>query len=87
MMANVIDRQGILDNLTSIETTAKLLLNAFVKKTNDAQLVLDEVHREELINQTAEFLSQSRTTILSLSKALNIPADELFQKKILSNEG
>ncbi len=86
-MANVIDRQGILDNLTSIETTAKLLLNAFVKKTNDAQLVLDEVHREELINQTAEFLSQSRTTILSLSKALNIPADELFQKKILSNEG
>jgi hypothetical protein len=87
MMANVIDRQGILDNLTSIETTAKLLLNAFVKKTNDAQLVLDEVHREELINQTAEFLSQSRTTILSLAKALNIPADELFQKKILSNEG
>jgi hypothetical protein len=31
-MNNPIDRPGVLDNLTAIETTAKLLVNAFVKK-------------------------------------------------------
>jgi len=59
-MTNSIDRQSILDNLTAIETTAKLLVNAFVKKNNDTELSLNGIHREELINQTTTFLSQAQ---------------------------
>lgn len=78
-MNNSVDRQGILDNLTGIETTAKLLVNAFVKKNNDTELSLNGVHREELINQTTTFLSQAQKLILNLSNSLNLPTDGFFQ--------
>jgi hypothetical protein len=70
-MNNSIDRQGFLDNLTTIETTAKLLLNAFVKKNNDT----------ELITQTTAFLEQAQKRILNISNTCNIPIDGFFQSK------
>ena len=78
-MTNSIDRQGILDNSTSIETTAKLLLNAFVKKNTDVELALHGIHREELINQTTTFLSQAQKIILNLSNTFNLTTDGFFE--------
>jgi hypothetical protein len=86
MMANSIDRQSVLDNLTAIETTAKLLLNAFVNKNNDAELALNGIHRDELIDQTTSFLSEARKSILNHSKTLNLSIDWLFDQKNLPNE-
>ncbi len=85
-MANSIDRQSVLDNLTAIETTAKLLLNAFVNKNNDAELALNGIHRDELIDQTTSFLSEARKSILNHSKTLNLSIDWLFDQKNLPNE-
>jgi hypothetical protein len=85
-MTNSIDRQGILDNLTAIETTAKLLVNAFVKKNNDAELSLNGIHRDELITQTRTFLSQAQKLILNLSNTFNLTTDVYFDNKKLYNE-
>jgi hypothetical protein len=84
-MTNSIDRQSILDNLTAIETTAKLLLNAFIKKNNDTELSLNGIHREELIRQTTTFLSQAQKLILNLSNTFNLTTDGLFDNKNLLN--
>ena len=80
-MNDSIDRQNILDNLTAIETTAKLLLNAFVKKNNDAELSLNGIHREELITQSTTFLAQAQKLILNLSNTFNLTTDGLFESK------
>lgn len=85
-MTNSIDRQGILDNLTAIETTAKLLVNAFVKKNTDVELCLNGIHREELIIQTTTFLSQAQKLIVNLSDTFNLTTDGLFENKTVSNE-
>jgi hypothetical protein len=77
-MNNPIDRPGVLDNLTAIETTAKLLVNAFVKKNNDAELACNGIHREELITQTTTFLEQAKKLILNISNTFNIPTDGFF---------
>ncbi len=69
-----------------IETTAKLLVNAFVKKNTDADLSFHGIHREELINQTTTFLSQAQKLILNLSNTFNLTTDGFFDKKNLSNE-
>ncbi|CAF2809910.1 unnamed protein product [Rotaria sp. Silwood2] len=84
-MNNSIDRQGILDNLTAIETTAKLLVNAFVKKNNDTELSLNGIHREELVTQTTTFLSQAQKLILNLSNTFNLSTDGFFQKSPKDN--
>ncbi|CAF5095432.1 unnamed protein product [Rotaria sp. Silwood1] len=47
------------DDQITIETTAKLLVNAFVKKNNDTELSLNGIHREELVTQTTTFLAQA----------------------------
>ncbi|CAF0911610.1 unnamed protein product [Rotaria sordida] len=84
-MNNSIDRQGILDNLTAIETTAKLLVNAFVKKNNDTELYLNGIHREELVTQTTTFLAQAQKLILNLSNTFNLTTDDFFQKSSKEN--
>ena len=67
------DRQGVLDNLTSIETTAKLLVNALTKKDQlEADLSFDSVHREELLSQTSTFLGQAQKVVLQLSNTYNL---------------
>ncbi len=85
-MTNSIDRQSILDKLTAIETTAKLLVNAFVKKNNDTELSLNGIHREELVNQTTNFLSQAHKLILNLSDTFNLTTEDLFDNKNLLHE-
>lgn len=80
------DRQNALDSLTSLETTAKLLINAFVKKNNDAELSLHGIHREELISQTTTFLSQAQKLILNLANTLNLTVDGLRDNKENHNE-
>lgn len=85
-MTNSIDRQSILDNLTAIETTAKLLVNAFVKKNTDTELSLHGIHREELIVQTTTFLSQAQKIILNLSDTFNLTTDGFFDNKNFLNE-
>jgi len=85
-MTNSMDRQGILDNLTAIETTAKLLVNAFVKKNNDVELSLNGIHRDELITQTTTFLSQAQKLIFNLSNTFNLSTDGFFDNKNLFNE-
>jgi len=85
-MTNSIDRQSILDKLTAIETTAKLLVNAFVKKNNDTELSLNGIHREELVNQTTTFLSQAHKLILNLSDTFNLTTEDLFDNKNLLHE-
>ncbi|CAF3370830.1 unnamed protein product [Rotaria sp. Silwood1] len=84
-MNNSIDRQSILDNLTAIETTAKLLVNAFVKKNNDTELSLNGIHREELVTQTTTFLAQAQKLILNLSNTFNLSTDGFFQKSSKEN--
>jgi len=80
-MNSLLDRQGALDNLTAIETTAKLLVNALVKKNDDNELSLNGIHREELINQTTTFLSQAQQVILNLSNTFNLTTDVFFESK------
>ena len=79
------DRQGILDNLTAIETTAKLLVNAFATKTTtraDLDLTLNGVHRQELVAQTTTFLKQAQSLIVDLSNTFNLSTDtSLFQSE------
>lgn len=82
-MANSLDRQGILDNLTSIETTAKLLVNALVKKKSDAELYITGVHREELLTQTTAFLAEAKQLILNLSHTYNLPTDDYLESKAM----
>ncbi|CAF4582197.1 unnamed protein product, partial [Rotaria sp. Silwood1] len=43
----------------AIETIAKLLVNAFVKKNNDTELSLNGIHREEIVTQTTTLLAQA----------------------------
>lgn len=85
-MNNSSDRQNALDSLTSMETTAKLLINAFIKKNNDAELILHGIHREELISQTTTFLSQAQKLILNLANTLNLTVDGLRDEKKSLNE-
>lgn len=85
-MNNSSDRQNALDSLTSMETTAKLLINAFIKKNNDAELTLHGIHREELISQTTTFLSQAQKLILNLANTLNLTVDGLRDEKKSLNE-
>jgi hypothetical protein len=85
-MTNSTDRQSILDNLTAIETTAKLLINAFVKKNSDNNLYLNGTHREELVNQTTQFISQAKKIIFNLSNTFNLSTDEFFDNKNFLNE-
>ncbi len=80
-MNSLLDRQGALDNLTAIETTAKLLVNALVKKNDDNELSLNGIHREELISQTTTFLSQAQQVILNLSNTFNLTTDGFFESK------
>ena len=80
-MNNSFDRQGILDNLSAIETTAKLLVNAFVKNNNDKELSLNGIHREELITQTTAFLSRAQQLILDLSNTYNLTTEGFFESK------
>ena len=79
------DRQGILDNLTAIETTAKLLVNAFATKSSsrpDLDLSLNGVHRQELVAQTTTFLTQAQNLIVDLSNSFNLSTDtSLFQSE------
>ncbi|CAF1374597.1 unnamed protein product [Adineta steineri] len=82
-MSNLLDRQGILDNLTATETTARLLVNAFVKKNSDTELCLNGIYREELITQTATFLSQAQQLIKNLSNTYNLTTDGFFEKKFI----
>jgi hypothetical protein len=84
-MTNSIDRQSVFDDLTAIETTAKLLLNAFIKKNNDTELSLNGIHREELSRQTTIFLSKAQKKILTLSNALNLTTDDFFDNKNFFN--
>lgn len=80
------DRQHALDSLTSMETTAKMLINAFVKKNNDAELSLHGIHREELVSQTSTFLTQAQKLILNLANTLNLTIDGLRDEKKNINE-
>jgi hypothetical protein len=84
-MTTSIDRQGILDNLTAIETTAKLLLNAFVKKNtnNETELSFNGIHRQELVTHTTTFLTQAQKLILNLSNTFNLTTDTLFPSKYI----
>ena len=83
-MTNSIDRQGILDNLTASETTAKLLVNAFVKKNiHDTELALNYIHQQELVIQTETFLEQAHKLIINLSSTLNLTTDNIFQSKYI----
>lgn len=85
-MTNSIDRQGSLEKLTSIETTAKILLNALIKKPDDQQLSLDGIHREELINQTKTFLSQAKISIVDIVHSFHLPIDGFFDQKATSDD-
>jgi hypothetical protein len=85
-MTNLTDRQSVLDKLTAIETTAKLLVNAFVKKNNDTELSLNGIQQEELINQTTTFLAEAQKLVLNLSNTLNLSTDGFFDQKNILNE-
>ncbi|UJR15816.1 hypothetical protein I4U23_002745 [Adineta vaga] len=76
----LLDRQNTLDNLTAIETTAKLLINALIIKPDDNELCFNEIQREELIIQTATFLTEARQLILNISNNLNVSKDGFFEK-------
>ena len=80
-MASSLDRQGILDNLTAVETTAKLLVNALVKKKGDAELYITGVHREELLTQTTTFLAEAKQLLLNLSHTFNLATDDYCESK------
>ena len=60
------DRQGILDKLTSIETTAKLLVKAlaFSKEVEEP---------DDLCGQTKIFLEQAQKLVDNLSNTFNRP--------------
>jgi hypothetical protein len=76
------DRQGALDNLSSIETTAKLLVNALTKRDHlDTDLSFNGAHREELISQTSTFLGHAQKLVLQLSNTYNLPTETLFQSR------
>ena len=57
-----------------------------MKKTNDAELSLHGIHREELVNQTTTFLSQAQKMILNLANTLNLTVDGLRDEKENLNE-
>lgn len=79
------DRQTILENLTAIETTAKLLANALSIRTTDEETTdfhLDEIHRKELINQTSIFLEQAEKVVRNVSNSLNLPSESKKSNKV-----
>ena len=81
------DRQGALENLTSIETTAKLLVNALTKIDHlDTDLSFKGAHREELISQTSTFLGQAQKLVLQLSNTYNLSTETLFQSRFFREE-
>lgn len=81
------DRQGALENLTSIETTAKLLVNALTKRDQlDTDLSFKGAHREELISQTSTFLGQAQKLVLQLSNTFNLSTETLFQSRFFREE-
>jgi len=85
-MTNSIDRQGSLEKLTSIETTAKSLLNALIKKPDDQPLSLDGIHREELLNQTKTFLSQAKVSIVDIANSFHLQTDGFFDQKATTDD-
>ena len=62
------DRQGILDKLTSIETTAKLLIKALV-------LSKEAEDHDDLCSQTKVFLEQAQKLVDNLSNTFNRSAE------------
>ena len=83
------DRQTILDNLSAIETTAKLLVNALtIKKESDDKrtVLIADVHRKELISQTSTFLEQAQKMISNLSNSFNLTTDAFPLSKSICNE-
>lgn len=85
-MTSAIDRQTSLEKLTAFETTARILLNALVQKTDDQQLSLDGVHREELINQTKTFLSQAKISIVDIANGFHLSTDGFFDPNSTSED-
>jgi hypothetical protein len=85
-MIDSADPQNILDNLTAIETTTNLLVNAFIRKNSDEQLALNGIFRRELIDQTAIFLSQTQKLLANLSNTLNLPIDPSLSRQITTPE-
>jgi hypothetical protein len=80
------DRQGIFDNLNTIEITAKLLVTALTQKDSiDDDLAIRGAHREELISQTADFLSQAQKLVIQLSSSCNLPTETLFESRVISS--
>lgn len=80
-MTNLLDRQNVFDNLTAIETTAKLLVNALTTRPGDTELCFNEVQQEELIHQSQTFLTKARQVVLNAWNNLNVPKDKLFESK------
>ena len=80
-MNNLPDRQNVLDNLTAIETTAKLLVNALTTKPSDTELCFNEVQQEELIHQSQTFLTKARQVVFNVWNNLNVSKDKLFESK------
>lgn len=73
------DRQGILDKLTSIETTAKLLIKALnlSKTPEEHEFALQGLHREELFSQTKIFLEQAQKLVENLSNSFNVSTEKV----------
>jgi hypothetical protein len=79
------DRQVILDSLTSIETTAKLLVNALTMKTNEQTMDLsfNGIHQKELFIQTTTFLDQAQKLIVNLAQTCNLSLETFFSSRMM----